>query len=361
MDNVSKIILLTGGGTAGHVTPNMALIPMLSAAGYHIEYVGTDKGIERQLIEPLGIAFHAVAAGKLRRYFDWQNFIDMLRVPLGFIQSLLLLRRMQPDVLFSKGGFVATPVVWAAWVLRVPVVIHESDMTPGLANKLSLPCANKICYSFPETIDYLPAAKAVYTGIPVRESLLKGDGDKARAWLKFTDNKPLLLVVGGSLGSENINRAVRAALEELLDTFNIVHICGAGRIAETLLAFDGYRQCEYLNEQLRHLFAITDIVISRAGATMLFELLALRKPNLLIPLSRQVSRGDQILNAASFARQGFSQVLQEDALNRKSLLKQTVRLYAHRDEYIDAMSQTAEGQARQRVMDVIEQALETRI
>ena len=354
---MSKTIFLTGGGTAGHVTPNLALIPRLTAAGYRIEYVGSYKGIERRLIEPLDIRYHAISAGKLRRYFDWQNFVDVLRVMLGFIQSLILMLVSRPDLLFSKGGFVASPVVWAAWIFRVPVIIHESDMTPGLANKLSLPFARLVCYSFPETINYLPAEKAVYTGIPVRETLLQGDGDKAREWLKFTDDKPLLLVVGGSLGSEVINRVVRESLEDLLETFNVVHICGAGHTQNTLVPFGGYRQYEYLNEQLRHLFTITDIVISRAGATMLFELLALHKPNLLIPLSRKASRGDQILNAGSFEKLGYSRVLQEEDLGRKTLLKNLQQLYSQRDEYIDRMTKTAEGQSLQLVVDTIEEIM----
>ncbi len=169
-------IFLTGGGTAGHVTPNLALIPGLIADGYPVEYVGSRNGIERKLIEPLGIPYHALAAGKLRRYFDWQNFTDVLRVIAGFIQALGLMIRNRPGLLFSKGGFVATPVVWAAWLLRVPVIIHESDMTPGLANRLSLPFARRVCYSFPETATHLPASKAMLTGIPVREELLHGDG-----------------------------------------------------------------------------------------------------------------------------------------------------------------------------------------
>jgi UDP-N-acetylglucosamine--N-acetylmuramyl-(pentapeptide) pyrophosphoryl-undecaprenol N-acetylglucosamine transferase len=301
---MSKTIFLTGGGTAGHVTPNLALIPRLIAAGFQIEYVGSYKGIERNLIEPMEIPYHAISAGKLRRYFDWQNFVDVLRVALGFIQSLALMLRARPNVLFSKGGFVATPMVWAAWVFRVPVIIHESDMTPGLANKLSLPFARKVCYSFPETIDYLPKEKAVYTGIPVRETLLQGDADKARR--------------------------------------------------NTLASYGGYRQYEYLTEQLRHLFAITDIVISRAGATMLFELRALHKPNLLIPLSRKASRGDQILNAESFEKQGYSMVLQEEELSGQSLLKNIHTLYEQRNRYIDRMVDTAEGQSLQQIINVIE-------
>ena len=348
-----KRIILTGGGTAGHVTPNIALIDRLKLMGFVVEYIGSDRGIEKTLLANLDIRFHIIAAGKLRRYFDWQNFVDIFRVGLGFIQSLGLMLQLRPELVFSKGGFVSTPVVWAAWLCRVPVILHESDLTPGLANKLALPFAKTICYSFPETIDYLPADKSVYTGIPVREELLHGNGDLGRELLAFAEDKPLLLVIGGSLGSEAINQVVRDALEDLLPRFNIVHVCGAGRIQETLQHFTGYRQFEYLHDQLKHVLAITNVVISRAGATMLFELLALKKPNLLIPLSRKVSRGDQILNAASFQKQGYSMVLPEEELSRKALLRQVQRLYEQRNQFIDAMASYSEDAALHQVLAVI--------
>ena len=350
-------IFLTGGGTAGHVTPNLALIPGLLERGYQVEYVGSHAGIERRLTEPLGIPYHAVAAGKLRRYFDWQNFTDVLRVMAGFFQALGLMISNRPHLLFSKGGFVATPVVWAAWLLRVPVIIHESDMTPGLANRLSLPFSRRVCYSFPETLAHLPKHKAVLTGIPVRDKLLHGDPEQARQWLKFDEDKPLLLVVGGSLGSQVINNAVRDVLQELLGRFNVVHICGAGHIEDTLSRLSGYRQYEYLDEQLSHLFALTDIVVSRAGATMLFELLALRKPHLLIPLSRKASRGDQILNAESFEQQGYSMVLQEESLTGKQLLECIQRLHEQSKRFMERMSKHPERKALGLVLDAIESTI----
>jgi UDP-N-acetylglucosamine--N-acetylmuramyl-(pentapeptide) pyrophosphoryl-undecaprenol N-acetylglucosamine transferase len=350
-------IFLTGGGTAGHVTPNLALIPGLIEGGYQVEYVGSHAGIERSLIEPLDIPYHALAAGKLRRYFDWQNFTDVLRVMAGFFQALGLMIRNRPGLLFSKGGFVATPVVWAAWLLRVPVIIHESDMSPGLANRLSMPFARRVCYSFPETLAHLPKHKAVLTGIPVRDELLHGDPDRASQWLNFDEDKPLLLVVGGSLGSQVINNAVRDVLQELLNHFNVVHICGAGHIEEILSRHSGYRQYEYVHEQLSDLFALTDIVVSRAGATMLFELLALRKPHLLIPLSRKASRGDQILNAASFEQQGFSMVLQEESLTGEQLLECVQRLHEQSNSFTQSMSKQPEGKALRLVLDTVESTI----
>lgn len=350
---MSQKILLTGGGTAGHVTPNIALIPRLQEAGYQVEYVGSEKGIEGELVRSLDIPFHAVSSGKFRRYFDWQNVTDVLRVLLGFLQALQVISRVRPDILFSKGGFVASPVVWASWLLRVPVVIHESDMKPGLANRLSLPFAKKVCYSFPESKSYLPVAKAIYTGVPVRDELLKGDRNRGQELLAFRETKPVLLVVGGSLGSEVINRSVRNSLEALLELFNVVHICGAGRIRDTLISYEGYRQFEYVGEQLKHIFAMTDLVISRAGATMLFELLALHKPSLLIPLSLKVSRGDQIDNACSFKSCGYSEVLQEEELNKKALLRAVKGLYENRADYVSRLSRADEKHALHRVLSVI--------
>jgi UDP-N-acetylglucosamine--N-acetylmuramyl-(pentapeptide) pyrophosphoryl-undecaprenol N-acetylglucosamine transferase len=347
-------IILTGGGTAGHVTPNLALIERLQSIGHQVEYIGSSSGIEMDLIGRLDIPYHAIAAGKLRRYFDWKNFTDIFRVIFGFVQSLILMLKLKPDVVFSKGGFVSAPVVWAAWLFRVPVILHESDYSPGLANKITLPFAGKICYSFPETAQWLPQDKAILTGIPVREELQRGSADKAREILAFDSDKPVLLVIGGSLGSEAINQAVRNALEPLLENFNVVHICGAGNMQDTLASFSNYRQFEYVHDQLKHFLALSDIILSRAGATMLFELLALNKPSLLVPLSKKASRGDQILNAESFEKQGYALVLQENRLSRKSLMKAITKLYQEKDLLISNMSRSDQSHALHKVLEVIE-------
>lgn len=335
-----KRILLTGGGTAGHVTPHLAVLPRLQALGIDIHYIGRQTGIERELIEPLGIPYHPIATGKLRRYLDWQNVTDIARIFQGLLAALGLIRQLRPDVVFSKGGFVACPVVWAAWVRRVPVIIHESDMTPGLANKLSLPFATKICYSFPETAAYLPKNKAIHTGIPIRESLLTGNADEGRRICGFTTAKPVVLVIGGSQGSAAINAAMRAALPDLGKTYHVAHICGQGGVARELAATPGYAQFEYVNDELPHLFALADVVVSRAGATTLFELLALRKPNVLIPLPLKASRGDQILNARSFEKQGFSLVVPEEQLNSATLLNSIQQASTQREQFKAAMQAT---------------------
>ena len=354
-----KRIILTGGGTAGHVTPNLALIPNLQAAGFEIHYVGQAEGIERQLVEPLGIPYHPIKAGKLRRYLDWQNVTDIFRVGWGTVQAYRLLGRLRPDLVFSKGGFVACPLVWAAWARRVPVIAHESDLTPGLANKLSAPFAGQICYSFPETQGHLPPGKGVQTGIPIRESLHAGDPAVGRSLCGFADSKPVLLVIGGSQGAEAINQAVRAVLPPLLKRFNICHICGRQGVDSAENDRAGYKQFAYVDQDLAHLLALADLVVSRAGATTLFELLALGKPNLLIPLSRQASRGDQILNAASFAQQGFSQVLEEEELNPAGLIQAIEQAYHDRSAMSVAMRASDVPNGVEQVMALIRAATTT--
>jgi len=349
-----KRIILTGGGTAGHVTPNIALLPRLKELNYDIHYIGSYNGIEKELIEQFGIPYHGISTGKLRRYFSLQNFTDPFRVIKGLDEARKLVKILKPDVIFSKGGFVSVPVVLAGKSRKVPTIIHESDMTPGLANKLSLPSATKVCCNFPETLEHLPEGKAVLTGSPIRQELLSGDKFKAREFLHFTSDKPVIMIVGGSLGAVAVNNAVRAILPELLKDFQIIHLCGKGKIDETLLNIEGYAQFEYIKEELRDLFAITDIVISRAGANAICELLALHKPNLLIPLSANASRGDQILNARSFERQGFSMVLEEEEITNEILLGAIRNLYENRESYIDAMKKSDQQNSIDTIIDLIE-------
>ena len=332
-----KHIVLTGGGTAGHVTPNIALIPRLKELGYTISYIGSYEGIEKKLIEELGIPYYGISSGKLRRYFDLKNFSDPFRVLKGFSQARKILKDLKPDVVFSKGGFVSVPVVRAAASLKIPCVIHESDMTPGLANKLALPKATKVCCNFPETKDLFPDGKAVVTGTPIREELFRGDSAFAYNYCGFTDSKPVLLIVGGSSGSVIINNAIRENLDKLLETFNVIHLCGKDNLDESLKDKKGYVQYEYVKKELASMLALCDIIISRAGANAICELLALRKPNILIPLSKAASRGDQILNAQSFEKSGYSYVIQEEELNTDSLFAGINEVYNNKEKYIQAM------------------------
>ena len=349
-----KRIILTGGGTAGHVTPNIALIPRLLELGYDILYIGSYQGIEKELIEPFGIPYHGISSGKLRRYFSVQNFTDPFRVLKGFGEAKRLIKELQPDVIFSKGGFVSVPVVLAGKHNKVPTIIHESDMTPGLANKIAIPSATKVCCNFPETLEHLPKDKAVLTGSPIRQELLSGNRIAAMDLCHFSADKPVILVIGGSLGSVAVNNAVRLALPELLEHFQIVHLCGKGKVDDSLTSMKGYTQFEYIKDELRDIFALADIVISRAGANAICELLALRKPNLLIPLSANASRGDQILNARSFERQGFSMVLEEEELTKESLLEAVRKLYNDRSRFMDAMRDSNQQNSIDTIIDLIE-------
>ena len=332
-----KKIVLTGGGTAGHVTPNIALMPRLKEMGFEISYIGSYDGMEKGLIEETGTPYYGIASGKLRRYFSWQNFTDPFRVQKGYHEAAALLKKLQPDIIFSKGGFVSVPVVGAAKHLHIPVIIHESDMTPGLANKLSFSAATKICCNFPETLKTLPEEKAVLSGSPIRAELLSGSRENALAFTGLDGQKPVLMIVGGSLGAVAVNNAVRSALPQLLATFDIVHLCGKGKLDESLVGTPGYLQYEYISKEMADLFALADVVISRAGANAICELAALAIPNLLIPLSAAASRGDQILNARSFEKQGYSVVLEEEQITDELLVSTVMDLYANRQKYIDAM------------------------
>lgn len=353
---MSKKIVLTGGGTAGHVTPNIALLPHLQNKGYEISYIGSYEGIEKKLIADYNIPYYGISTGKLRRYFDPKNFTDPFRVIKGFAEAKKILKELKPDIVFSKGGFVSVPVVRAAAALKIPCIIHESDMTPGLANKLCIPVAKKICCNFPETLNHLPADKAVLTGSPIREELAKGNKLAAYEVCGFTANKPVIMVIGGSLGSAAINKAVREALPSLLHDFQVVHICGKEKIDNLLLTTKGYHQFEYLKAELKDIFAMADLVISRAGANAICEILALKKPNLLIPLPAGSSRGDQILNAASFESQGYSMVVSEDDLTKELLVAKVQELYCNRNTYIQAMEESEQSDAIKTIMSLIEEA-----
>ncbi|MCM1143726.1 MAG: undecaprenyldiphospho-muramoylpentapeptide beta-N-acetylglucosaminyltransferase [Blautia sp.] len=351
---MGKKIVFTGGGTAGHVTPNIALIPKLKSLGYEIFYMGSYDGIEKKLIEDFDIPYYGIATGKFRRYFDPKNFSDPFRVLKGVAEARKYLKAIAPDIVFSKGGFVSVPVVRAAGSLKIPCIVHESDMTPGLANKLCIPVAKKVCCNFPETFKLLPPNKAVLTGSPIREELMQGRKEEAYKLCGFDASKPVIMVIGGSQGSAAINQAIRDALPELLEDFQIVHLCGKEKMDNLLLTTKGYKQFEYIKSELKDIFAMADIVISRAGANAINELLALKKPNLLIPLPSGSSRGDQILNARSFEAQGFSMVVDEDDLTKKLLVDKVQELYFTRLTYIDAMSRSSQRDAIGTIVALIE-------
>ncbi|KRF32162.1 undecaprenyldiphospho-muramoylpentapeptide beta-N-acetylglucosaminyltransferase [Paenibacillus sp. Soil787] len=349
-----KTIVFTGGGSAGHVTPNIALMHKLAQLGWEIKYIGSATGIEKDIIEREGVPFYSISSGKLRRYFDLKNFKDPFKVMKGVYESYRLLRRLKPAIVFSKGGFVSVPVVLGSRMNKIPVIIHESDITPGLANKISIPFATKVCVTFPESLQHVQRDKAELTGLPIREHILSGKASRAYQLCDFHSQKPVILVMGGSLGSQVINQAVRGNLERLLDQFQIVHLCGKGNIASELANTRGYKQFEYLNEELPDILAMTDLVISRAGATSIYEFLVMEKPMLLIPLSLQASRGDQILNAESFQKAGYADVLQEEALTADTLAEHVEALHANRETHKAAMQSRKETDAVASIVKLIE-------
>ncbi|HEY0828223.1 MAG TPA: undecaprenyldiphospho-muramoylpentapeptide beta-N-acetylglucosaminyltransferase [Bacilli bacterium] len=350
---MNKTIVFTGGGSAGHVTVNLALIPKFVEMGWEVLYIGSEQGIERQLVSTIpNIEYYSIASGKLRRYLDWNNIKDPFKVIKGVFQARKLIKRLKPNVVFSKGGFVSVPVVMGSWLNKVPAVIHESDMTPGLANKLSIPFVQKVCVTFKETLQHLRTRKAVYVGAIVREELYEGNAVRGLLFCKFTKDKPVLLIMGGSLGSQRINQVVRANLSALLNDFQIVHLCGKGQV-DPAVGTRGYIQYEYITDELPDMLAMCDLVISRAGSNSIFEFLALRKPMLLIPLTRNASRGDQILNAQSFGKSGFAGVLLEEDLTQESFLEGIYKVFENKEEYKTNMARHEGEHAADKVVELI--------
>lgn len=327
-------IIMTGGGTAGHVTPNIALIPSLEEKGFEVKYIGSKNGIEKEIIEKNNIPYFAISSGKLRRYFDVKNFSDPFKVLKGVFEAKKIISKEKPDVIFSKGGFVSVPVVIAASMKKIPVVAHESDITPGLANKLASPFCDKLCVTFRESLKYIKGDKGVLTGSPIRQEILNGSKLKGLSKCGFTGEKEVIFIMGGSLGSKVVNDVIRDNIDTLLEEFDIIHICGKGNVDESLKDKKGYVQFEYVNEELPDLMTAADYIISRAGSNSIFEFLALKKPTLLIPLSRKASRGDQILNAESFRKEGYSLVLEEEDITRESFMEKVRELQKEKDKLI---------------------------
>ncbi len=352
-----KRIVLTGGGTAGHVTPHLALIPHLLRAGYDIHYIGTDAGMERDMISrQKGITYHAVKGGKLRRYFSWKNFTDPFRVLWGAVQSARLMGKLKPDVLFSKGGFVSVPVVFGAWLHNIPVVCHESDYTPGLANRICAVFAKRIATTFPECAKAL-GKKAQMTGTPLRPELFSGSRAQGLAMAGFQGIRPVLLMMGGSSGAQSVNQVLRAALPRILHKMDVMHICGRGNLEPSLDHTPGYWQSEFLSDELPHAFAAADLILSRAGSNALCEFQALKKPMLLIPYPRTASRGDQILNAQSYERRGLCHVLLQEDLTADSLVDALHQLYECRGKLRAALQNAPAADGTQAVLDLIQGAL----
>ncbi len=349
-----KKIIMTGGGTAGHVMPCLALVPELAARGYEIYYIGTYNGIEKGLVEEKGLKYFGISSGKLRRYFSFKNFTDPFRVIHGFFEAKKIIKKLKPDIVFSKGGFVTVPVVFAAHRLHVPIISHESDITPGLANRLCIKKADYICTGFKETLKFLPKTRGIYTGSPIRAELLKGDKERGYRFTCLTGDKPIILIIGGSTGASKINESVYNILPTLLKDYGVIHITGKGKKNPGYDNLPGYISFEYVGAELPDVFAVSDLVISRAGANSICELLALNKPNILIPLSLTQSRGDQILNADSFEKQGFSYVLREEEITNESLIAAISYVLSNKEKYINKMKQSISNNAIKNIADIID-------
>jgi UDP-N-acetylglucosamine--N-acetylmuramyl-(pentapeptide) pyrophosphoryl-undecaprenol N-acetylglucosamine transferase len=349
------VIVLTGGGTAGHVSVNEALIPVFIEKGYEIHYIGSHDGIEKELIKDghREVTYHAIQSGKLRRYFSMKNFSDPFRVGAGVLQAFSILRKVKPEIIFSKGGFVSVPVVLAAKLAKIPVVVHESDVTPGLANKLALPFSKHIFTVFEQTLDYVPAGKATCTGAVIRPEIFKGDRKEGLRIANLTGEKPVFIVMGGSQGSAVLNEAMRKDLAAVLEKYEIIHLCGKGNIDESLELTKGYTQFEYVTEGLPHLLAASDYAISRAGSNAIFELLSIIKPMLLVPLSAEQSRGDQLLNASLFKSLGIAKVIQEEELDNFSMPELLESLIEDNGKLVSNMRNVSNTKSPEEMADLI--------
>lgn len=371
MTKSNKKIALTGGGTAGHVIPNIALAEALKNKDIDIIYIGTNNGMEKGIVIKNNIPFFSISSDKLRRYFSIENFKMPFYVIKGFFDSIKVLKEQKVDIVFSKGGYVTVPVVLAAHLLKIPVVSHEADFTLGLANRINIPFSNVICTDFKETAEMIKNNKSRYTGCPIRKKILNGSIVNAKKIFNFEENKPVLLIIGGSLGSINLNNMIRENIDDLIKRFNIIHSCGRGKIDynyqesnddNTIYRFDSYRQYELLTDTLPDAYAYSDLIIARAGANVIFEILALKKPSLLIPLGLNASRGDQILNAKSFKKSGYSDyLLEEEYIKDKSLLiKKIDEVFDNRQEYIDHMKNNDAFNATKLIIDIIFNTLNER-
>ena len=329
-----KKIMFTGGGSGGHVTLNLNLIPVFQKNGWDIVYVGSETGIEKDLIGKIdGVKYYKIKTGKLRRYFSWQNLKDAFKIPLGICQAAYIIHREKPDIIFSKGGFVSFPVVVGGFLNRRKIFMHESDLTPGLANKMSLPFVDKFFTTFIDTVKYVRTPQKVcYIGPVLSDRLKNGDKNAAFKMCDFSSDKPIVMFVGGSLGAQSLNKAVAQNIDALLQKYQIIHICGKGQ--KTNLQRKGYAQFEFVDKEFKDLLAATDIVVTRSGSNAIFEFWSLNIPMLLVPLPSNASRGEQSSNAQNFQSKGFAEILPDKDLSKEGLLtKQIDKMYQNLDSY----------------------------
>lgn len=340
-----KKIVFTGGGTAGHIMPNLALIEDLKNKA-QIFYIGSN-GMEKDIITKKNIPFYEIPSTKLKRSLSLSNLLIPFKLFTAIKKAKKILSEIKPDVIFSKGGYVALPVVFAGKKLGIKIISHESDMTLGLANKLSKNKSDIICTSFEKTA--LSLKNGLFTGSPLRKQIFYGNKENAKKLFKSYKNKPTILIVGGSLGSKIINQTIYKMLDKLSE-FNIIHLVGKNNL--TNINLDNYVQLEF-TENIEDLYALSEIVISRAGSNVINEILALNKLNILIPLSKQASRGDQIINANYFKEKGYSKVILEENLSPTSLLNSIYEVFNNKEKYLHKMSKANAKLANKKIIDLL--------
>lgn len=334
-------IVFTGGGSAGHVTLNLALIPYFIKNGWQVDYIGSINGMEQELIKKFPeVRYHSILTGKLRRYFSFQNFLDMAKIPLGCLQATWLIHKLNPDVIFSKGGFVSFPVVVGGYLNRKKIFMHESDLTSGLANKMCLPFVGTFFTTFPETVNSLKQKEKVKCVGPVlSDRLFNGDKIAGAKYAGLSATKPTIMFIGGSLGAQSLNNAVAKNLDALLEKYQVIHIAGKSGFNKDLKG-NGYIQYEYVDNELKDLMALSDVVISRAGSNSIFELASLHKPMILVPLPNTASRGEQTLNAKNFVNKGYAEIIKDEDIAKPEVLFKTLeKVFTNKESYINAMQQ----------------------
>lgn len=347
-----KKIVLTGGGTAGHVMPNIALLKYLEKEFDEIHYIGSHNGIERNIIEKYPqVIYHGISTVKLIRSLTPKNLLIPFKLLKSLRETRKILKGINPSVIFSKGGFVSVPVVLAGSKLKIPIIAHESDSSIGLANKIIIKKCEKMCFSF-ENLAKKYKEKGLYTGSPIRDNIFKGDKEKTLKELNFAPNKTTILIMGGSLGATAINNVIFENAEELSKKYNIIHIVGKNNINKKLINLKNYKQIEFTN-QIENYFAAADLIISRSGSNSIFEFLALKKPMILIPLPKASSRGDQILNAQIFHNNGFSHILYQEKLNKDSLLDLISYVFQNKNFYVSNMQKSTIQNANKLILNEI--------
>lgn len=355
---MNKTVVFTGGGTAGHVYPGLSAAEALMEKDNEIKiiWIGTGKGMEADIVRDAGVEFIGIPSGKLRRYFSFRNFSDLFKIAAGLIKAFFVIKRIKPALVFSKGGFVSVPPVVAAGIMKIPVISHESDLTPGLATRINSRFSEKILVSYKQTLSSFPEGRAVVTGNPVRAAIYRADAENGRR-LAGGGDKKIILVIGGSLGALQINLLIEELAQELVKEFTVIHQMGAFSFKESKI--DGYITRDFIRDELPDFIAAADLVVSRAGASTLWESAALARPAILIPLGSGSSRGDQLKNAEVFEKAGAAVVLSGD-LKADRLKEEIYRLMSDdgkRNEMGEAAGRFVQGNPSDSISDIIKERL----